>query len=63
MIEFRINGEALWARMERAVEKVNERLRGRLSYCTVRSFGANETERIPSEGSSTLARYDRTRHG
>ncbi len=27
MVEFTITGEALWARMERAVEKVNERLR------------------------------------
>ena len=27
MIEFTITGEELWARMERAVEKVNERLR------------------------------------
>jgi len=27
MIEFTITGEQLWARMERAVEKVNERLR------------------------------------
>ena len=27
MIEFRITGEELWARMERAVEKVNQRLR------------------------------------
>lgn len=27
MVEFHITGEALWARMERAVEKVNERLR------------------------------------
>ena len=27
MIEFSITGEELWARMERAVEKVNERLR------------------------------------
>lgn len=27
MTEFTITGEALWARMERAVEKVNERLR------------------------------------
>lgn len=26
-IEFRVTGEALWARMERAVERVNERLR------------------------------------
>ena len=27
MIEFTITGEELWARMERALEKVNERLR------------------------------------
>ncbi|NOY28934.1 MAG: nucleotidyltransferase family protein [Planctomycetes bacterium] len=27
MIEFRYTGDALWARMERAVERVNERLR------------------------------------
>ena len=27
MVEFTITGEELWARMERAVEKVNERLR------------------------------------
>jgi len=27
MVEFKITGEELWARMERAVEKVNERLR------------------------------------
>jgi len=27
MVEFNITGEALWERMERAVEKVNERLR------------------------------------
>jgi hypothetical protein len=27
MVEFKITGEALWERMERAVEKVNERLR------------------------------------
>ncbi len=27
MVEFNITGEALWTRMERAVEKVNERLR------------------------------------
>ena len=27
MIEFKITGEELWSRMERAVEKVNERLR------------------------------------
>ncbi len=27
MVEFTINGEELWIRMERAVEKVNERLR------------------------------------
>ncbi len=27
MVEFRIKGEELWARMERAVEKVNERLK------------------------------------
>jgi len=27
MVEFTITGDALWARMERAVEKVNERLR------------------------------------
>jgi len=27
MVEFTITGEALWDRMERAVEKVNERLR------------------------------------
>jgi hypothetical protein len=27
MVEFTITGEALWSRMERAVEKVNERLR------------------------------------
>ncbi|MDX1962189.1 MAG: hypothetical protein SFX18_03485 [Pirellulales bacterium] len=27
MIEFKITGEELWARMERAVERVNERLR------------------------------------
>lgn len=26
-IEFRLTGEALWSRMERAVERVNERLR------------------------------------
>lgn len=27
MIEFTVTGDELWARMERAVEKVNERLR------------------------------------
>ena len=27
MVEFKITGEALWSRMECAVEKVNERLR------------------------------------
>jgi len=27
MVEFKITGEELWNRMERAVEKVNERLR------------------------------------
>ncbi len=27
MVEFTIVGDELWARMERAVEKVNERLR------------------------------------
>jgi hypothetical protein len=27
IVEFRVSGEALWSRMERAVERVNERLR------------------------------------
>jgi hypothetical protein len=31
MIEFRYKGEVLWQRMERAVERVNERLRKTVS--------------------------------
>ncbi len=39
MIEFTITGEELWARMERAVEKVNERLR--------KTIGILEAAKVP----------------
>jgi hypothetical protein len=39
MIEFTITGEELWSRMERAVEKVNERLR--------RTVGILEAAKVP----------------
>ena len=39
MVEFRITGEELWLRMERAVEKVNERLR--------KTVGILEAAKVP----------------
>jgi hypothetical protein len=39
MVEFTITGEELWARMERAVEKVNERLR--------KTVGILEASKVP----------------
>ena len=39
MIEFTIKGEELWSRMERAGEKVNERLR--------KTVGIREAAKVP----------------